>query len=80
MVRDMNDAPTFWPASGLPVRDMNVASLLSGIGPSRIAAIRDGEDCRAHCAYIAGNPRTPDYEYLELEGPSLDRPPVGLSG
>lgn len=42
--------------------------------------IRDREDYRAHCAYIAGNARTPDYEYLELEGPSLDRPPVGLSG
>jgi putative transposase len=42
--------------------------------------IRDAEDYRMHCSYIAGNPKSPDFEYLELEGPSLDRPPLGLSG
>jgi putative transposase len=37
--------------------------------------IRDSEDYRMHCGYIARNPTNPDYEFLELEGPILDRWP-----
>jgi len=41
--------------------------------------IRDGQDYREHCAYIADNPNQPDCEFLEMEGPSLDPTPINLS-
>ncbi len=42
--------------------------------------IRDEKDYRIHCDYIAGNPATPDYEFLEMNGPTLDPMPDALSG
>jgi putative transposase len=42
--------------------------------------IRDLDDFRHHCKYIAQNPRDPQFEYLEIAGPTLDPMPVGLSG
>ena len=42
--------------------------------------IRNAEDYRNHCAYIARNPTRADYEFLEIEGPWLDSVPAGLSG
>ncbi len=42
--------------------------------------IRDAEDYRQHCFYIAGNPKTPDYPWLEMDGPAIDGMPAGLGG
>lgn len=40
--------------------------------------IRDAADFRRHCEYIAANPATRDYEFLELDGPALDPMPSAL--
>ena len=42
--------------------------------------IRDLDDFRQHCNYIAQNPPGPGYEFLELEGATLDPLPVVLGG
>lgn len=42
--------------------------------------IRDAEDYRQHCVYIAGNPKTQDYPSLEMAGAVIDGMPIGLSG
>ena len=40
--------------------------------------IRNAADFRHHCEYIAANPPARDYEFLELEAPSLDPMPSTL--
>ena len=40
--------------------------------------IRDAADFRRHCQYIAANPASRDYEFLELDGPTLDPMPSTL--
>lgn len=40
--------------------------------------VRDVADFRRHCEYIASNPPTSDYEFLELDGPALDPMPSAL--